>query len=84
MDNDSIHGDEHIKLIEGMTKYQLFAVNHYLARCNDELSFEEVLAAAQADDYTQMMPNEAYHHLTLEEIADDIYQMASDLEDEFK
>lgn len=63
-----------------MNKYQQFAVNHYLARYNDELTFDEILAAAQDDDCTELMPNEAYHHLTLEEIADDIYQMASDLE----
>lgn len=64
-----------------MNNYQQFAVNHYLARYNDELTFDEILAAAQADDYTELMPNEAYGHLTLEEIADDIYQMACDLEE---
>lgn len=64
-----------------MNKYQKFAVNHYLSRYSEDMSFEDVLAASQADDYQAVMPNEAYHHLTLEEIADDIYQMAADLEE---
>jgi hypothetical protein len=64
-----------------MNNYQQFAVNHYLARHTECDTFTEVLAACAADDYTAVMPNEAYHHLTLEEIADDIYQMACDLEE---
>jgi hypothetical protein len=59
-----------------MNKYQKFAVNHYLSRYSEDMSFEDVLAASQSDDLPAVMPNEAYHHLTLEEIADDIYQMA--------
>ncbi len=64
-----------------MNKYQQFAVNHYLRRHEACSTFDEVLAACAADDYTAVMPNEAYHDLSLEEIADDIYQMAADMEE---
>ena len=83
MDNDAIHGDEHIKLIEGMTIYEQFAVNHYLQEYDEEGSFEEILRDLMNDNDT--VPFEIYDaSLSWEEIADSIIQMASDLEKTFK
>lgn len=64
-----------------MNKYQRFAVNHYLKWHDPKLEFDIILAAAQANDGTVVQAGDAYQHLTLEEIADDIYQMAADLEE---
>lgn len=64
-----------------MNKYTQFALNHYLSWYDPELTFEEILAACVAEDSSCVTPSEAYQHLTLEEISDDIYQMACDLEE---
>jgi hypothetical protein len=82
--NDQLHGDEHIKMIEPMTKYQLFAVNHYLQEFDNDMSFEEVLHAL-LEDMNDAIPYDIYEaSLTLDEIADSIVQMAEDLEERFK
>jgi len=63
-----------------MNKYQLFAVNHYLSDYDIILKFDDILAALADNDTSSATLAEAYQHLTLEEAADDIYQMACDLE----
>ena len=63
-----------------MNKYQRFAVNHYLSGYMGDMTFDDILAAASSEDHDVLTISEAYEHLSLEEIADDIYQMAYDLE----
>ena len=64
-----------------MNKYEKFAVNHYLSFYEEDMTFDDILNAAQSEDELALTKSEAYSHLTLEEIADDIYQMAADLEE---
>lgn len=79
MRNDHIHGDEHIQMVDGMTKYQLFAVNHYLQEYDEDATFKQVLHGLLTDQHT--VPFEIYDaSLSWEEIADSIIQMAEDLE----
>ncbi len=81
--NELYHGDEHITITEGMTKYELFAVNHYLQEYDEDASFEQILNDLLNDANT--VPFEIYDaSLSWEEIADSIIQMASDLEGAFK
>lgn len=66
-----------------MNKYQQFAVNHYLDGYMEDMTFEEVLSALYAGDMEAVTLNEIYESavgLSFEEIADEIYQMAADLE----
>lgn len=80
---NELHGDEHIKMVEGMTKHQEFAVNHYLQEYNEESTFDEILNDLLNDNDT--VPFEIYDaSLSWEEIADSIEQMAADLEHTFK
>lgn len=80
MRNDAIHGDEHIQMIDGLTKYQLFAVNHYLQEYDQDATFEQVLAEL-VNTIDGSVPFEIYDaSLSWEEIADSIIQMAADLE----
>jgi Fe2+ or Zn2+ uptake regulation protein len=66
-----------------MNKYQRFAVNHYLVDYDDSLSFEDIVSALQNDDIELITVSELYDSvigLSYEEIADNMYQMAADLE----
>ena len=84
MRTEDFHGDEHIMMTEGMTKYELFAVNHYLQEYDQDASFEQVLNDLMNDNDASV-PFEIYDaSLSWEEIADSIIQMASDLEGIFK
>ena len=81
MQNDTYHGDEHITMTEGMTKHELFAVNHYLQEYDQDASFEQVLNDLMNDNDASV-PFEIYDaSLSWEEIADSIIQMAADLEE---
>ena len=66
-----------------MNNYQQFAVNHYLSQFNDEFTFQDVLDALHAGWKNCVTVNEAYKHLSPEELADDIDQMAYTLEQTF-
>jgi hypothetical protein len=66
-----------------MNNYQQFAVNHYLSQFNDEFTFQDVLDALHSGWKNCVTVNEAYKHLSSEELADDIDQMAYTLEQTF-
>ena len=66
-----------------MNKYQQFAVNHYLSDYEEGLDFQEILSALYGCDMELVTVCELYDSilsLSYEEIADDMYQMAQDLE----
>lgn len=66
-----------------MNNYQQFAVNHYLSKFNNEFDFQDVLSALYSKWPNCIEVNEAYKHLSFEELADDIDQMAYSLEQTF-
>ena len=66
-----------------MNDYQQFAVNHYLSQFNDEFTFQDILDALHSGWTNCVVVNEAYKHLSKEELADDIDQMAYSLEQTF-
>ena len=66
-----------------MNNYQQFAVNHYLSQFNNEFTFQDVLDALHSGWKNCVVVNEAYKHLSSEELADDIDQMAYTLEQTF-
>jgi hypothetical protein len=63
-----------------MNKYQQFAVNHYLQKYNPDMNFDTIIETL-LNDWDDVIPFDIYEsNLSLEEIADSIVQMASDLE----
>jgi Fe2+ or Zn2+ uptake regulation protein len=58
-----------------MNKHQRFAVFHYLADAHDHLSFIEVIEAIRKKDEECVTVSEAYEHLTMNEVADEIMAM---------
>lgn len=67
-----------------MNKFQQFAVNHYLSDYRMLATFEEITDALNQTDYEDVTPLDFYStNLSGEEIADEIIQMASDLEKKF-
>jgi len=64
-----------------MNKYQRFAVNHYLQDYDRDMNFND-LTDSLFQEWNEAIPFEIYESsLSMEEIADNIIQMASDLEE---
>lgn len=63
-----------------MNKYQEFAVMYFLSDFDQELQYDDILAALAGEDREYVTVGEAHQHLSMEEVADDIYQLACDLE----
>lgn len=66
-----------------MNKYQQFAVNHYLSGYEEDSTYDDILHALRVGntDAVDIKPfYDSIEGLSLEEIADDIEQMAFDLE----
>lgn len=63
-----------------MNKYQEFAVMYYLSEFNPSLQYDDILAALAGQDHDYVTVGEAHQHLSMEEVADDIHQLACDLE----
>lgn len=70
--------------MNGLTKHQLFALNHYLSKFDDSLSFEELLDAVEHSDFKNALCNDRYNDMQAIEVRDEINQMAHDLKHIFK
>jgi hypothetical protein len=81
---NELHGDEHIKMVDGLTKHQLFALNHYLQAYDQDMSFDDIVQDLFGY-HDNSVPYDIYsNNLSSDEIANCIYEMAEDLEDTFK